>query len=77
MLPKPIPRPGSTSCPLGNRELETVKWLSLGKTAEEAAAIMGISIHTVNRNIINAMSKAGACKATGLVGLALRSGWIE
>ncbi|KRD56501.1 helix-turn-helix transcriptional regulator [Ensifer sp. Root278] len=76
MLHKPRPRPDA-GCPLAARELETVKWLSLGKTAEEAATIMGISIHTVNRNIINAMSKAGASKATGLVGLALRSGWIE
>lgn len=65
------------ACPLGARELETVKWLSLGRTAEETASIMEISIHTINRNIINAMSKTGACKATGLVGLALRSGWIE
>lgn len=67
----------SRQCPLARRELETVRWLSLGKTAQEAADIMRISIHTVNHNIISAMHKTGAHKATGLVGMAMREGWIE
>ena len=67
----------ATRCPLGRRELETVRWLSLGKTAQEAADIMGISIHTANHNVARAMIKTGTSKASGLVGMALREGWIE
>lgn len=64
-------------CPLGRRELETVRWLSLGKTAQETADLMRISVHTVNHNVMKALDRTGTRKATGLVGKALREGWIE
>lgn len=64
-------------CPLQRRELETVRWLSLGKTAQETADLMRISIHTVNHNIMRSLDKTGTHRATGLVGRALREGWIE
>lgn len=64
-------------CPLRKRELETVRWLSFGKTAQETAELMKISIHTVNHNIMSALNRTGANKATGLVGRALREGWID
>jgi DNA-binding CsgD family transcriptional regulator len=64
-------------CPLGRRELETVRWLSLGKTAKETAALLCISTNTVNNHITRSMDRTGTQKATGLVGKALREGWIE
>lgn len=69
--------PINTRCPLGIRQLEILRWLSLGKSADETAVIMGISTHTVNDYMGKAMRKAGMNKATGLVGMALREGWIQ
>lgn len=66
-----------TPCPLRRRELETVRWLSLGKTAQETADLMRISVHTVNHNIMQSLDKTGTYRATGLVGRALREGWID
>lgn len=39
------------------RELECIKWLSLGKTGSEVAIIMGISNRTANEHIKNIKSK--------------------
>jgi DNA-binding CsgD family transcriptional regulator len=66
----------SSPCPLGRRELETVRWLSNGKTAQETAELMSISVHTVNRNVTNSKDRTGTSKTVSLVAMALREGWI-
>lgn len=64
-------------CPLARRQLETVKWLADGKTADETAELMGISTNTVNNYITAAKDRTGSSRGVSLVAMALRNGWIS
>lgn len=64
-------------CPLTLRQIQIVKLMADGKSASEMAAIIGLSRYTINFYIADALRSAGTPKATGLVAMSLRKGWIE
>ena len=45
---------------LSKREKECLQWTLEGKTAEDVAAILGLSVFTVNRHVFNATHKMGS-----------------
>lgn len=46
--------------PLSRREMECAYWLSQGKSANETAEIIGISVHTVRQYLDSSVAKLGA-----------------
>lgn len=58
------------------RELECLRWVSVGKTAWETATIIGRSRRTVEFHLINAGRKLGAINKIHAVVLTLRLGLI-
>jgi len=58
------------------RELECLRWVSVGKTAWETATIIGRSSRTVEFHLINAGRKLGAINKVHAVVLAVRLGLI-
>lgn len=64
-------------CPLHPRQIETVRWLADGKSADEIAEIMGIAYNTAITNIKRSKDDVGAVNSTSLVAMALRNGWIS
>lgn len=64
------------ACPLTPPQIETVLWLSRGKTGEEIGAILGISRRAVERRLDRAKELTGTLNRHGIVGLCLRKGWI-
>lgn len=63
-------------CPLTPAQINVVKWLADGKTAQDIADIEGVGIKGVQSHISRALVAAGAAKSTSLVAMALRKGWI-
>ncbi len=66
----------SQPCPLTAPQIETVLWLSRGKTGEEIGEILGISRRAVERRLDRAKELTGTLNRHGIVGLCLRKGWI-
>lgn len=64
------------SAGLTARELECLKWVSIGKTAWETAMIMGRSQRTVEFHLVNAARKLNAINKIHAVVLAVRQGFI-
>ncbi|PZO81874.1 MAG: LuxR family transcriptional regulator [Mesorhizobium amorphae] len=62
--------------PLSDRERECLLWVSEGKTTEDVASILGVSIHTVTSYVDNALSKLGAENRSMAVATAIRSAII-
>ncbi|NWP61276.1 helix-turn-helix transcriptional regulator, partial [Escherichia coli] len=58
------------------RELECLRWVSLGKTAWETATIMGRSQRTVEFHLINATRKLSASNKIHAAVIAVRTGLI-
>jgi len=58
------------------REIEILKWTSVGKTSSEVSMILRISTNTVNFHIKNAIIKLKAVNKTAAVVLALNRGKI-
>lgn len=69
--------PPARQCPLSNRQLEVVRWLSDGHAADVVAEIMQISLNTLQRHIADAKDASGAANTAGLVAMSLRKGWIQ
>ncbi|MGX5719906.1 helix-turn-helix transcriptional regulator [Shinella zoogloeoides] len=63
-------------CPLTPPQLETIRWLSLGKTGEEIGEILGISRRAIERRLDRAKAVTGTYNRHGIVGFCLRKGWI-
>ena len=59
---------------LSSRELEVLHWLSLGKSAEDVAAILDLSISTVMFHCRSAAQKYGTVNRTHTVAEAFRRG---
>ena len=59
---------------LSSRELEVLRWLSLGKSAEDVAAILDLSISTVMFHCRSAAHKYGTLNRTHTVAEAFRRG---
>lgn len=62
---------------LTDRELETLKWLKLGKTSWEISVILNISERTVNFHINNIIKKLNATNRTHAVAIACSMGVLE
>lgn len=70
---KPGPKPYDH---LSKRQLEIIHWKAAGKTTEEIATIMGISVHTVNTHVERAFKLTNTVNITALVATAIREGWM-
>ncbi len=57
---------------LSPREIETIKWVSVGKTSWEIGRILGISENTVSEYLKTASRKLGTCSRAHLVARAHR-----
>lgn len=57
---------------LGPREKECLHWSALGKTYDEIAEILGISLHTTHRYLMSARHKLGAASTTAATALAIQ-----
>ena len=62
---------------LTHREIETLKWTALGKTAPETATILGISKDTVGFHIKNSCRKLNANNKTNAATIALDQGLFQ
>jgi len=59
---------------LSKRELEVLKYLAIGKTREEIAIILGLSIHTVKTHVQTIQRRLNACNTTSAVARAYELG---
>ncbi|MGR9363581.1 helix-turn-helix transcriptional regulator (plasmid) [Rhizobium leguminosarum] len=57
---------------LGPREKECLHWSALGKTYDEIAEILGLSLHTTHRYLTSARHKLGAASTTSATALAIQ-----
>ena len=57
--------------PLSTREAQIITWIAMGKSSWETATILGISEHTVNGHVENAVRKLDAKNRTEAVAIAL------
>lgn len=62
----------SVRAPLSAREREVIEWLSAGKTHEDVAAILGLSLHTVSTYVRSAKFKLNATNTMHLIAKAIR-----
>lgn len=62
---------------LSQREIEVLKWVSLGKTSWEIGEILAISERTANAHIENARIKLNATTRPQAVAEALRHGFVQ
>jgi len=61
---------------LTNREREVLKLIAEGKSSKEIAALLFISVHTVERHRANLMEKLNMKKAADLVKYAIAKGYV-
>lgn len=61
---------------LDRREIEVLRWLSLGKRNEEIAQIMSLNDNHIRQITYRIRDKLGANTSAGAVGIALRRGLI-
>jgi DNA-binding NarL/FixJ family response regulator len=61
---------------LTNREREVLKLIAEGKSSKEIAALLFISVHTVERHRANLMEKLNMKKAADLVKYAIDKGYV-
>ena len=59
------------------REVEVLIHLARGRSKPEAAKLLGISVHTVNRHTTNLMAKARIHTRADLVRWAIREKLVE
>lgn len=70
-------RPAVCRRPVTTRQLETLRWIACGFTAQQAAARMGVSVNTVNRSLALAYRNLGAHTGPHAVALAMARGLIR
>lgn len=58
------------------REKEVLKLVVAGKTSEEIAEELFISLHTVNTHRKNILSKSGSGSLVELIGMTIENGWV-
>lgn len=63
--------------PLTKRQLECLRWLALGKSAQWTAQRLGISIWTVREHLELARERLAARNSTHAVATAMRRGWLS
>jgi len=69
-----VPAPGPTR--LSARELECLRWASVGKTGGETAQILGVSERTVNFHLGNAFAKLNVNNKQAAVAQAILQGLL-
>lgn len=62
---------------LTRRELETARWVSVGKTSSEIATILKLSEHTVNDYIRSGMKKMGSTNRLSFIAKTIRQGLLS
>jgi len=62
---------------LSAREVESLHWISRGKTSWEIAVILGISEHTVNFHVRNLCAKLQAPNRLAAITIALSRGILK
>lgn len=62
---------------LSPREIEVLRWMADGKTAEEIALLLDISVHTVNFHVRNVKAKLQAANKTAAVASAIGLGLLD
>lgn len=62
---------------LSDKEIETLEWISHGKTYSEAGEILGVCTSAINHRMLRTMDKLGANNAAGAVGIGLRDGILK
>lgn len=67
----------SSASAISKRELECLKLTAAGRTSEDIARILGLSIHTANQYLTSAASKLDAVNRTQAVAKAIRLGLID
>jgi DNA-binding CsgD family transcriptional regulator len=67
----------SAECPLSSRELECLKWSSMGKSAWDIGMILKVSEHTVKAHTRAANRKLDCANKVQAVTKAIRLGWIK
>lgn len=75
-IPDPTAAIGAAGSALSEREIECLRWVSLGKTAWETATIMGRSQRTVEFHLVNATRKLSASNKIHAAVIAVRKGLI-
>ncbi len=65
-----------TALRLTPREQDCLTWVALGKSAEEIAVILGLSVHTVRFHLRRAMARLETRTQAQAVAVALRAGLI-
>lgn len=68
--------PQPPTCGLTKHQIVVLHWLSLGKTYNDIAEILGRKPNTVWMHAHRIRDKLGACTTAGAVGIALRKGII-
>lgn len=71
------PQPARARPALAPREIEVLQVLATGMSTEEAAAQLGISVHTLRTHLKKAMTKMDARSKVEVIIQALRSGLIQ
>ena len=66
-----------TGIQLSQREMESLRWISMGKTSWEIATILGVSEHTINFHVRNVCTKLQAPNRQAAVATALRAGILK
>ena len=67
----------SSASAVSKRELECLKLTAAGRTSEDIARILGLSVHTANQYLTSAGAKLDAVKRMQAVAKAIRLGLIE
>jgi len=67
-------RQRSLDVPITKREAEVLGHLGLGLTSRDIAALLSVSVHTVQKHRSNLMEKLGVHTAAELASVALRRG---
>lgn len=70
-------KPENQSCALTTRQLECLAWVRAGKSSNDIAGILGISVHVVNEHIGNACRRLGVRTRTQGVVKALLEGLLQ
>ena len=67
----------SSASAVSKRELECLKLTAAGRTSEDIARILGLSVHTANQYLTSAGAKLDAVNRMQAVAKAIRLGLIE
>jgi DNA-binding NarL/FixJ family response regulator len=70
-------RRGERSTVLSRRETEVLKLIAEGKSGKEIAAVLHLSIRTIDTHRTNIMKKLNVSKSTDLVRHAISRGYVS